>query len=57
MNRTKLLSAVLVGLAVALQALLIYERPPDLASYYQPVLQGLLAALSALGINAGVRRM
>jgi len=57
MMSTKLLSAVLTGVAVMVTALLIYERPPDLGSYYQPVLQGILAALSALGINAGVRRL
>lgn len=57
MNRTKLLSAVLTGLAVFLTALLVYQVPPEPAAYFQPALQGVLAALSALGINAGVRRM
>ena len=57
MNRTKLLSAVLTGLAVFLTALLVYQVPPEPSAYFQPALQGILAALSALGINAGVRRM
>lgn len=57
MTRTKLLAAALTGLAVFLTALLVYPMPPEPAAYFQPAIQGLLAALTKLGIDAGVRRL
>ena len=56
-TKTRLLAAIVQGLVVMLTALAIYDRPPDWGSYYQPVLQGLLAVLASLGVGAGVRRL
>ena len=57
MTKTKLLAAFLQGLFVLLTGLLIYDKPPDLAGLWSPMLQGALAALSALGVGAAVRRV
>ena len=45
--------AIVAGLITTLTALAIYDRPPELAAYWQPMLQGTLVALSALGLNVG----
>ena len=57
MTKTKLLAALMQGLAVLITGLLIYDKPPDLAALWQPALQGALAVLSALGVGAAVRRV
>ena len=50
-----LVRAIGVGVAVFLTALLVYDRPPELSAYWQPALQGVLAALSQAGINVATR--
>lgn len=57
MNNNRLMAAALQGVFVLLTGLLIYDRPPDLAAFWQPCLQGALAMLTALGVNAGVRQV
>ena len=44
-----------VGLITTATALLVYDRPPELALYWQPVLQGIIAAGAALGLNRVTR--
>ena len=57
MNRNRILAAALQGVFVLLTGLLIYDRPPDLAAFWHPFIQGALAMLTALGVNAGVRQV
>ncbi len=45
-----------IGVLTFLTGLLIYDRPPELAAYWQPALQGAIAALGALGINLSIQR-
>lgn len=52
MNKKYIFRAIGVGLAVFVAALLVYDRPPELALYWQPALQGIAAALAQLGLNA-----
>ena len=49
------LRALVVGLTTLLTGLLVYDKPPDLAGFWQPFLQGSLAALAALGVNVATR--
>lgn len=44
-----------VGFATFITALLVYDRPPELALYWQPLLLGIQAALVQAGINAKTR--
>lgn len=47
--------AVGVAAATFFSALLVYDRPPELAAYWQPALQAVLSGLAALGLNVGTR--
>lgn len=51
MNKRHIVRAIGVGLTVFITALLVYDRPPELALYWQPALQGIVAALAQLGFN------
>ena len=51
MNKRHLVRVVGVGLTVFFTALVVYDRPPELALYWQPALQGVLAALAQFGFN------
>ena len=55
MTRRHWIRAVGVGLTVFVAALLVYDRPPELALYYQPALQGVAAALAQWGFNTVTR--
>lgn len=49
--------AALIGLAVFVEGLMIYEGIPDtLDAFWRPAGQGLLAIVTALGVNVTTRR-
>lgn len=54
-KRVYILRAMGAGLLTMLTALAMYERPPDLAAYWQPLLQGVIVALGQLGLNQATR--
>jgi len=44
--------AIGVGISVTITALLVFEKPPEIALWWQPVLLGIQAALAQAGFNA-----
>ena len=50
------LRALGTGLVTTLTALAAYDRPPEWAAYWTPVLQGFIVALTTLGVNVATRR-
>ena len=55
MQRHHLVRALGVALTVLLTGLAVYDRPPEITAYWQPVLQAVMAFLAAAGLNAGVK--
>ena len=56
MTKRHWLRAIGVGVVVFVTALSAYQRPPeDIALYWQPALQAILAGITQLGVN-GVTR-
>ena len=53
MQRRHYLRALGVGVATMVSALMIYDRPPEWAAYWQPFLQGVSSALASLGMTMG----
>ena len=58
MQAHQLIRALAAGLVVTLTGLLIYDKPPTdlVGALWQPVLQGVLAALTSLGVGNAVKR-
>ena len=58
MQTHQLIRAIGAGLVVMLTGLLTYDRPQTdlVGALWQPMLQGVLAALTSLGIGNAVKR-
>ncbi len=55
MSKRYLVRAITVGASTLVSALLVYQVPPSIEGWWQPLLLAVQAALVQLGVNGATR--